>query len=172
MNRRWSLYVLSALLLSACGKDEPAPEGSEIQQKSGRKQVSFFTPHRGDTATSPRKEAPLEKQVEELHLLPDEKLALAVRDLLEQDDQEHGDSLLTFIYDTIELRPPFIRFPIVLELARRDNGATGLRTTALAELREFLEEDHGESWTDWALALSEHLATREGFLPTDASSEH
>ena len=172
MNQRWSLYVLSALLLSACGNDEPAPEGSEIQQKSDRKQVSFFASHRGHSATSARKEPPLEKHGEELHLLPDEKLALAVRDLLEQDDQEHGDSLLTFIYDTIELRPPFIRLPILLELARRDNGATGLRTTALAELREFLEEDHGESWTDWALALSEHLATREGFLPTDASSEH
>ncbi|MAT31887.1 MAG: hypothetical protein CMP29_08875 [Roseibacillus sp.] len=172
MNRRWSLYVLSALLLSACGKDEPAPEGSGVQQKSGRKQISFSTPDRGDIPTSPQKEAPPGKHVEELHLLPDETLALAVQDLLEQDDQEHGDILLTSIYDAIEIRPPFIRLPILLELARRDNGATGLRTTALAELREFLEEDHGESWTDWALALSEHLATREGFLPTDALFDH
>lgn len=128
-------------------------------------------PRPGSTPAPVRRKTAPDESLEKLHLLPDEELALEVEELLEGPHRNHGDILLTSIYDTVELRPPFIRLPILLELARRDNGNTGLRTTALAELQEFLEEDHGESWTDWALALSEHLATREGFLPTDASPE-
>ncbi|HCQ38227.1 MAG TPA: hypothetical protein DIV39_03655 [Verrucomicrobiales bacterium] len=171
MNPRWLLLVLSTLLLSACGRDDPVPDASGTEQKSGRKQIPLVTPGPSGSPTPARREALLENPLEKLHLLPDEKIALQVEVLLESQYPNHGDVLLTSIYDTVELRPSFIRLPILLELARRDNGNTGLRTTVLAELQEFLEEDHGESWTDWALALSEHLATREGFLPTDASPE-
>ena len=171
MSSRWLLFVLSALLLSGCGKDEPVPEESGIKQKSSRKQVSLSISHPAGTSTSMAKETPLEKSLEKLHFLPDEKFAGAAQDLLERNNEHNDDSILTSMYDVVELRPSFIRLPILLELARRDTGATGLRATILSELQESLEEDHGESWTDWALALSELLATREGFLPTDASTE-
>ena len=171
MNGRWSLFVFSALLLAGCEKDEPIPEKSGSLKKSSRKQVSLSISHPAGASTFMAREDLLEKSLEKLHFLPDEQFAGAVQNLLERNNEHDDGSILTSMYDVVELRPSFIRLPILLELARRDTGATGLRATILSELQESLEEDHGESWTDWALALSELLATKEGFLPTDASTE-
>ena len=171
MNHRWSLLLLIGLLISACGRDEPDPESSGTQKKAERRMGSGNPPVPVPTSAPASREALFRKTVENLHELPDEELALGVEALLEKRDQHDPDILLTAIYDTVELRPSFIRLPILIELAHRDTGTTGLRTTALSELRACLGEDHGESWPDWALALTEHLSTREGFLPTNASPE-
>ena len=108
--------------------------------------------------------------IETLHSLPDEKLALEIETLLEGYSEPDRDQLLTSIYEETDLRPSFVRLPILLELARQDTGKIGLRATILAQLRSTLKEDHGHSWPDWALALTEHLANTEGFLPTEGSS--
>lgn len=170
MIRQFSYAILLASLLASCNRQQAGSEIETSRAQDERRMASrnLMIKARSPATAGPRKSLS-SAAAEYIHDLRDDQLALRIETLLEGSEEEGFDDLLSALYDAIELRAACIRLPVLLELARRDTGATGVRATALAELRGYLEEDHGESWSDWALALSEHLPTREGFLPVDAN---
>ena len=171
MHARFPLLTSLILLFPGCGKKEQEPATPEAERKAPPVHRPYRASIPSEASSSPTGKQKITSTVEKLHSLPDEQLALAVEALLEADAEANRDSLLSSIYEETDLRPAFIRLPILLELARQDTGQSGLRTTILAELRTTLQEDHGHSWPDWALALAEHLSNLEGFLPTGGSPD-
>ena len=170
MHSRFTLLVSLLLFLSGCGRKEQTSATPETEKKSdplNRLNPAAALP---DNSSSPSGQEQIPSIIEKLHSLPDEQLALEIENLLENYAEPDRDQLLASIYEETDLRPSFVRLPVLLELARQDTGKTGLRATILAQMRSTLKEDYGHSWPDWALALTEHLANTEGFLPTEGSS--
>jgi hypothetical protein len=62
------------------------------------------------------------------------------------------------------LRPPTVRLPLLLEIARAEEAPQSVRATIMAELGTTVQTEHGSSWADWALALKQHLAETEGLI--------
>lgn len=171
MRSCFALLIFVLLFLSGCERNEERSVNPETEKKATptrRPNASPSLPDGSSKQFSGQRQIP--SIIETLHSLPDEKLALEIETLLEDYSEPDRDQLLTSIYEETDLRPSFVRLPILLELARQDTGKIGLRATILAQLRSTLKEDHGHSWPDWALALTEHLANTEGFLPTEGSS--
>ena len=171
MRSCFGLLVFVLLFLSGCGRKEDSSVNPETEKKATPPQRLNASPSLPDGSSTPfSDQRQMPSIIEKLHSLPDEKLALEIENLLEDSSGPDRDQLLTSIYEETDLRPSFVRLPVLLELARQDTGKIGLRATILAQLRSTLKEDHGHSWPDWALALTEHLANTEGFLPTEGSS--
>ncbi len=171
MRSCYALLGFLLLFLSGCGREEPPSATPETEKKATPLHRLNAPPALPDGSSPPFSgQRQIPSIIEKLHSLPDEQLALEIEDLLENSADPDRDQLLASIYEETDLRPSFVRLPVLLELARHDTGKTGLRATILAQLRSTLKEDHGHSWPDWALALTEHLAKTEGFLPTEGSS--
>lgn len=161
------LSILGCFLLGGCQPRElsTSPPEEDRKPRSGSSRFVHSTASTEQPAADQSK-AKIATIVDSLYSLPDEEAAYWIDDLLQNHrDLAERDQVMTAVFEETQLRPPMIRLPILLELARQDDGTTGLRTTIVAELRSLLEEDHGQSWPDWALAISEHLAVQEGLLP-------
>lgn len=76
---------------------------------------------------------------------------------------ERPGLLMTF-YEELDLRPPVVRLPLLLELARETTLEESLRISILAELGATLNADHGQAWDAWAATLEQHLKDTYGLL--------
>ena len=99
-----------------------------------------------------------------IHRVPDEELAEILEAVADETDADVRRASLTTIYEESDLRPPMIRLPLLLEIARSADVRPDVRTTIMAELGATLKTDHGTSWADWSLALEEHLAETQGLI--------
>jgi hypothetical protein len=102
-----------------------------------------------------------------IYEISDAELPLVMEAIDAQEDPQAKAALLVTVYEDTRLRPPLIRLPLLLEIARESAAPSGLRDTIMAELGAVLHADHGSSWPDWALAMEEHLARTEGLLRVD-----
>jgi hypothetical protein len=101
---------------------------------------------------------------EHLYSVPDEKLDLVLDAVRAHPDPGQKRALLSILYEETTIRPPLARLPLLPELARQPEIDPSLRVSILAELGGTLTAEHGSSWTDWVLAIEEHLAESEGLL--------
>lgn len=101
---------------------------------------------------------------EQIYALRDNQLVPHLSTILFSVDADEANEILPMVYEETQLRPDYIRQPLMLELARHPHVKEDLRNTILSELGALLETDHGSSWADWSLALHEHLAEHSGFI--------
>lgn len=170
-----ALLILGLLGLSACKprQDEPSASPNEERGTKAARQSAGRPPADPTPLGTLRQLAslPPDRQLptlsKHIYEIPDEDLDLVLESVFEVKDAAAKRELITVLYEETELRPPTVRLPLLLELARQQEIEPTLQVTILAELGATLRADHGASWADWALAIEEHLAESEGLLRTD-----
>lgn len=155
--------------MAACDKPEenPAPP-----QRSGAARIA---PARNETPSTAfgkllarLADAPPGSQstllARNIDSVPDNQLGNILEDIGSREKGPSQTDLLTTLYEETMIRPPITRLPLALEIARHPGTEPSVRATIMAELGTVLQAEHGTSWTDWALALEEHLANTEGLI--------
>jgi hypothetical protein len=154
-----------ALLLAACDQvDQQASAPAKTARGEAATAITPTNPPAGETASIEGMTRNDQVLAEQIYQLDDEKLPDLLEAAAAKTDPALRSTLLTTIYEETGLRPPIIRLPLLLEVARSKDVNPDLRATIMAELGATLNTDHGTSWADWSLALEEYLADTEGLI--------
>lgn len=160
---------LTALILCSC--DQAANTGSPAPQKTERDQaattISPSTPSTPTDSTLPPVEdltANAEMLADHIHGIPGDDLPALMEAIGTKTDPAVRQALLTTVYEESDLRPPSIRLPLLLEIARTKDVNPDVQATIMGELGATLKTEHGTSWADWSLAIEEYLAENHGLI--------
>jgi hypothetical protein len=154
-----------ALLLAACDRiDEQPAAPAKTARGEAATSITPTNPSAGKTASMEDITRNDQALAEQIYQLDDEQLPDLLEAVAAKTDPELRATLLTAIYEETSLRPPIIRLPLLLEVARSMDVNPDLRATIMAELGATLNTDHGTSWADWSLAIEEYLADTEGLI--------
>ena len=155
------------LLFAACERAEHrAAEPAKRSRGEASPAINASTKSSSPAPAIAKEDTPRDERAlaDQIYETPDEDLADLMETIAGESDSDRRSSALTVVYEETSLRPPAIRLPLLLEVARSKDAPPDLRATVMAELGATLETDHGASWGDWSLALEEHLADTEGLI--------
>lgn len=157
---------LLLLLLAACDREQAktTPPAKSIRT-GATSPIEASSPLRPSAPSeSERAERRAETLTEQIYRALDGELEALFHNALDETTPARRQELLTVLYEETRLRPPTVRLPLLLEIARAEDAHPSVRATIMAELGSTLQTDHGGSWGDWALALEQHLAETEGLI--------
>ncbi|MGB6219884.1 hypothetical protein [Haloferula sp.] len=169
--KRWlSGLFLGAVVLSNCRQEETDDSALSIDAEPPRRIIHTAPPSdQSATRQSETLPASLAEFEEVVFDLPDSEI-LELLDMIDEiEAPETRQEMSGIVYEETTLRPPIVRLPLLLELARSEHVEPSLKATIMAELGTILNTDHGQSWADWSLALEEYLANKEGLIRVDAA---